>query len=218
MARFMTIGGSKSFRRLFLTAAVALCALSPAASLAAAEEPDPEVAVREEKGVFTVSAEFEVPQTPACALAVLTDYERIPSFMPGVTTSVIRERSAGRTIVEQEALARMMFFSKRIHLLLEVREDEDTLTFKDSARRSFTRYEGTWRLSRRDGQTVIRYELRAQPNFEVPGFLLRRLLKRDARQMIDALRVELAARQGHVIPDRKLTVMAKQPFSWWMTS
>lgn len=199
MARFITIRGPKGLRRLFLTAAVALCAVGPGARLSVAQEPEPEVAVREEKGVFTVSAEFEVPQTPACALAVLTDYERIPRFMPGVTTSVIRERSAGRTIVEQQAVARMMFFSKRVHLLLDVREDGDTLSFRDSAHRSFTHYEGTWRLSRRDGQTVIRYELHAQPNFEVPAFLLRRLLKRDASQMIDALRLELAARQGPVI-------------------
>jgi hypothetical protein len=29
---------------------------------------------------------------------VLTDYERIPQFMPGVKTSVVRERAADRVV------------------------------------------------------------------------------------------------------------------------
>lgn len=198
MSRVITIGGGTGLRRFLLAVAVAVCVSSPA-TVAAGSEQEPQIAVREEKGVFIVSAQFEVPQTPAIVLSVLTDYERIPRFMPGVTTSVIRERSAGRALVEQEAVARMMFFSKKLHLLLDVHETEHALVFKDCAGRSFTRYEGAWRVSRLGGHTIVRYELSAKPNFDVPGFLLRRLLRRDARQMIDALRVEFAARQGHVV-------------------
>ena len=199
MSRCMTIGGGKGLRQFLLVLAAGVCVTWPATPLAAGSDPEPQIAVREEKGLFIVSAEFDVPQAPAVALAVLTDYERIPRFMPGVTTSVIRERSTGRAIVEQEAVARMMFFSKRVHLLLDVHEADDSLAFKDRAQRSFSHYEGTWRVSQQGRQTVVRYELSARPNFDVPGFLLRRLLKRDAGQMIDALRLEFAARQGHVV-------------------
>lgn len=155
----------------------------------------PRVTVDETHGTYAVAAQFEVPQPSSRALAVLTDYERIPRFMPGVLTSIVRERSDGRVLIEQEAVSRMMMFSKRIHLLLEVREEADTLRFRDAAGRSFISYEGTWHLAERDGRTVITYELRARPNFDVPGFLLGRLLKRDARQMIDSLRAEIAARR-----------------------
>lgn len=153
------------------------------------------VTVEEAQGTYAVAAQFEVPQPPSHALAVLTDYEHIPRFMPGVRTSIVRERSAGRVVVEQEAVSRMMMFSKRIHLLLEVREEGDTLRFRDAAGHSFSTYEGTWHLSELSGRTVVTYELRAKPNFDVPGFLLGRLLRRDARQMIDSLRAEIAARR-----------------------
>ena len=166
------------------------------ASLAGSGSPvQPRVTVEETQGTYAVAAQFEVPQPSSRALAVLTDYEQIPRFMPGVRSSIVRERSYGRVLVEQEAVSRMMMFSKRIHLLLEVREEVDTLRFRDAAGRSFTTYEGTWHLAERDGRTVITYQLRAKPNFEVPGFLLGRLLKRDARQMIDSLRAEIAARR-----------------------
>ena len=55
-------------------------------------------------------------------------------------------------------------------------------------------YEGTWRLVPADGGTVIHYTLTAQPSFEVPGFILKRLLKRDAGRMIENLAREMASR------------------------
>ena len=67
--------------------------------------------------------------------------------MPGVTTSIVRERSGGRVIVEQEAVSRMMMFSKRVFLLLEVHAEGNTIRFRDAGGRSFSCYEGQWRVS-----------------------------------------------------------------------
>jgi carbon monoxide dehydrogenase subunit G len=189
-------GGRTGTRRFLLSLAIVLSGTFSGGRLAATTgtPESAQVIVRENEGVYTVAAHFQVSQPPSIALSVLTDYEQIPRFMPGVTTSIVRERSEGRVVVEQEAVARMMMFSKRVHLLLEVREEGDIIRFRDSAGRSFTCYEGAWRLSQRDGQTVIRYELSAKPSFDVPEFLLKRLLRRDARQMIERLRAEIAAR------------------------
>jgi hypothetical protein len=44
----------------------------------------PRVTVNEDRGVYSVTAQFEVSQAPSIALAVLTDYERLPQFMPSV--------------------------------------------------------------------------------------------------------------------------------------
>jgi carbon monoxide dehydrogenase subunit G len=156
----------------------------------------PQVSVRDNGGVYGVTAQFEVPQPAAVALEVLTDYERIPRFMPDVKSSIVRERSADRIVVEQEAVARVMLFSKRIHLRLDVRTSDGTISFRDTSGRSFSKYEGSWRVTEQDGRTIVRYDLRAQPVFDIPAFLLTRLLKRDANQMIERLRAEIAARAG----------------------
>jgi len=37
----------------------------------------------------------------------------------------------------------------------------------------------------------VRYELTAKPSFDVPAFLLKRLLQRDAREMIRRLQNEM---------------------------
>jgi carbon monoxide dehydrogenase subunit G len=189
----VTSCGSASGGRILVPAVALLYVLLQASSGAAGQST--EIAtVREEQGVYTVMARFLVAQPPSVALAVLTDYEQIPRFMPDVRTSSVRERGSGWAVVEQEAVSAFMMFSKRVHLILEIEERSDALIFRDRCGRSFLRYEGAWRLLQQDGQTVITYELVAEPSFDVPGFVLKRLLRRDSTQMIERLRREIAAR------------------------
>jgi ribosome-associated toxin RatA of RatAB toxin-antitoxin module len=184
-------GGRSRARRLVLVAA--FTAALPAPTLATAPD-DPPVTVTEASGVYHVSATFTVPHAPPFAFAALTDYAEIPRFMPEVRTSQVIERHGDRTIVEQEAVARFLMFSRRVHLMLEIKEERGTIRFKDRCGRSFARYEGVWTIAERDGQTRVTYELSAQPSFDVPEFLLKRLLKRDASQMIERLKTEIDAR------------------------
>jgi uncharacterized membrane protein len=186
--------GASGGRILPAAAAVFLLAL---ASPAMAEQSPAALTVREEQGVYTVVARFVVDEPAAVALAVLTDYEQIPRFMPDVRSSIVRERAIGSAVVEQEAVSSVMMFSKRVHLVLQIEEQPDALIFRDRCGRSFVRYEGTWRLSNQDGHTAITYELIAEPSFDVPGFMLKRLFRRDSAQKIERLRREIAARSTH---------------------
>jgi ribosome-associated toxin RatA of RatAB toxin-antitoxin module len=185
-------GGRSSARQVFVIAALMLCA---ATRLPASDTADAQVGVREEGGTYVVAATFDVSHPASTAVAVLTDYEQIPRFMPDVRTSRVLERSDGLTVVEQEAVARLMMFSKRIHLVLEVHQQAGEIRFRDRCGKSFSRYEGVWTITESGtGQTTIAYRLTATPSFDVPEFLLKRLLKRDATRMIHRLRAEIAAR------------------------
>jgi hypothetical protein len=184
-------GGRLRARRFCVVAALAALA---AAAAGAAESQPASVTVRQEHGVYRVAAAFVTPQPSGVAHDVLTDYEAIPRFMPDVQSSRIIERRAASIVVEQDAIARVLFFSKRIHLVLEVEAGPGLIRFRDRCGRSFTSYEGAWTLSDRDGHAVVTYELLARPAFDVPEFLLTRLLKRDADRMIGQLQAEIAAR------------------------
>ena len=177
-------------RLLLIAVAVSLSASAPTA---AADD----VTVVVERGTYSVAARFEVPEGPGVALAVLSDYAEIPRFMPDVRTSVILERTSDHVVIEQEAVSQYMMFSKKVHLVLEVTEDGNTIRFVDRAKDSFTLYEGMWSVTHTAGGTTgatVTYALTAHPAFDVPGFILKRLLKRDSGQMIDGLRREIAAR------------------------
>lgn len=191
--------GRRAARGLLIAVAVGVGASLPGAHLAAAADPvpSPQVTVSEERGTYSVTARFEVPQPPGVVLAVLSDYEQIPRFMPEVRRSVVRERQDEGMVVEQEAVSTFMMFRKTVHLLLEVTHIADTIRFVDRSARSFKRYEGAWRATPRGNGTLVTYELSARPDFDVPEFILKRLLRRDSTEMIDNLRREFAARAGH---------------------
>jgi ribosome-associated toxin RatA of RatAB toxin-antitoxin module len=189
-------GGRTSVRRFLFAVGLLLAGAIPvtAIQLDDGSEAQRAVDVSEARGVYSVSARFQVPESPALAMAVLTDYEHIARFMPGVETSSVLERAGARALVQQEAVSRLMLFSRRVHLVLEITEGADTLRFRDRSGRSFTRYEGTWRLCEVRGGTEVQYELTADPSFDVPDFLLKRLLRRDSGEMIEALRKEITRR------------------------
>ncbi len=192
----LTADGRARARRLLLLTGILTGFVWHAAGVAASDNPEAprDVVVLETDGVYRVTAQFDVPQASAIALAVLTDYDAIPRFMPDVRTSIVRQRAPDSVLVEQEVIARMMMFSKRIHLLLEVQMSDSCIRFKDFSGQSFAQYEGVWQLASVPQGTTASYALTARPSFDVPEFVLKRLLKRDAQKMIEQLRTEMAAR------------------------
>lgn len=184
-------GGRTRVRRGLVVAGILLAMTTPLGAGGAISQP---VTVREQDGVYRVAATFETAHAASLVHQVLTDYEQIPRFMPDVRSSRVVAREPGHVVVEQEATAKVLFFSKTVHLKLLVRETPDTIRFTDACGRSFRRYEGAWTLREQDGKAIVTYELLAQPAFDVPEFILTRLLKRDADRMIARLQAEMAAR------------------------
>jgi hypothetical protein len=162
--------------------------------LAVAAPAAPAISVEEGGGGYTVAARFTVAEPDDVVREVLTDYANIPRFMPDVKASEVVAREAGHVRVQQEAVSKYLFFSKRVHLVLDVEEGAEVIRFRNRCPQSFTHYEGAWTIRRQGAYTEVHYELRAQPAFTVPGFVLRRLLNRDAGVMIERLRAEIAAR------------------------
>lgn len=165
------------------------------ASVAAAQATATVLEVREtERGTYSVIARFEVEAPSSIVREVLTDYDRIPRFMPDVRSSAVRARYDDVVVVEQEAVSKFMLFSKKVHLLLEVQEGSRVLSFADTSGKSFESYEGSWTIDEHGGATALTYSLAAKPAFSVPDFVIKKLLDRNARKMIDHLRAEVAAR------------------------
>jgi ribosome-associated toxin RatA of RatAB toxin-antitoxin module len=169
-------------------------AIVGATLVGAASGQDAVISVREDGGVYAVEARFKVPEPASVARDVLTDYAGIPRFMPDVRTSQVVERQNGSVRVEQETVSKFMLFSRRVHLVLDVSEGDEVIRFRDRCARSFVRYEGAWTIRSQGAYTEITYELTAQPAFAVPDFVLRKLLNRNARVMIDRLRAEISSR------------------------
>ena len=73
-------------------------------------------------GVYVVEGAFDVTAPRSMAWDVLTDYDGIDNFVSSMQRSVVRERHPDHVIVEQDGVGKLFVFSKRIHVVLEVRE------------------------------------------------------------------------------------------------
>jgi hypothetical protein len=186
-----TAAGGRHARRFVV---IGLAVLMMLAATTGAAAPDDQITVREKDGTYEVVATFIAARPTTVVTAVLTDYVRIPHYMPEVRSSQLIERRDDRAVVEQEAVARFLMFSKRVHLILDIEETPLAIAFRDRCGQSFERYEGMWLMSENGVGTRITYRLTAKPAFDVPSWLLSRLLKRDAAEMIERLRAEIA---GH---------------------
>jgi carbon monoxide dehydrogenase subunit G len=186
-----TAAGRHHARRLFLCAV--LVTITTGVS-SAGSGTVPRVSVTESNGVYRVTASFMIDESPQAVIDVLTDYERIPTYMPDIEISKVLERTPTTTVVEQQAVSKFMMFSKRVHLLLDVRENGNMVQFRDRCGKSFVTYEGAWTISEHDSVTVVDYQLNAKPMFEVPAFMLKRLLKRDSDLLIDRIKAEITQR------------------------
>lgn len=189
--RHAAAAGRISARWLFLCVAIIVAGGTVPRATA---EDDAAVTVTETNGVYSVTASFAVSEPAQTVIAVLTDYDRIPKFMPDVQLSRVIERTPTGVVVEQKAVSRFMMFSKTVHLVLEVQEQGQSIRFRDRCRGSFTTYHGGWTITQHDSMTVVDYQLTAKPSFEVPGFVLKRLLKRDSGVLIDRIKAEISDR------------------------
>ena len=169
--------------------------LALALPAAAAASEVPRVSVRETaKGTYVVLADFEVGVPADVARDVLTDYAALPRIIPDIKTSRIIERTPTGALVEQEAVSTFAFFSKRVHLLLRIEEGSDRIQFHDTCGRSFATYEGLWTILPTATGVRLMYQLTAAPTFDVPLFVIRKVLTGDAREMAERLSAEMSAR------------------------
>lgn len=169
----------------------------------AAAEDKARIAVDEkEGGIYEVHGAFEIEALRQTAWAVLTDYEGIDDFVSSVLRSVVRERHPDHVILEQEGVGRVFIFSKRIHVVLEVREEsERSIVFHDVCGRSFEVYSGRWETEEVEkGLLRVTYELRAKPAFKKPNFLMKKTLRENAAKLLNEVRDEIAVRERKSSP------------------
>jgi carbon monoxide dehydrogenase subunit G len=146
-------------------------------------------------GGIEVEGHFRVHAAPAVAWSVLTNYDSIQNFVSSVQESRITERGDGYVLVEQVAVGKLLFFTRRLRTVLKVQEEPPGLIrFEDVLHKDFEHYRGEWRIEERDSATVVTYHVEARPLASMPEFVARGMFQRTVRQLLTELEKEIADR------------------------
>src|SRR3954469_12092383 len=94
-----------------------------AAAPAMAQLPKLEVSVKRnavgDMHVYEVLSSGEVNAAPASVWKILTNYERMPEFVPDLHSTKVLSRSGNRVVLEQYGTARFLFLTRSIQLVVQ---------------------------------------------------------------------------------------------------
>jgi len=173
-------------RRLFL------CCLLVCSTPAVAQLPKLEVGVKrihtDDLHVFEVVASGEVRAAPQAVWKILTNYERMPEFVPDLKTTKVLSRSGNRAVVEQFGTARFLFLSRSIQLVVQVTEEPISAIDIGLVSGDMKVYNCRWELvPTENGGTRILYTGKLVPKFYVPGMLGANIIRADIERMMLAV-------------------------------
>lgn len=160
---------------------------------ALADEPRVEVAVKrvdlDGEQVFDVTANGTVKAAPAAVWKILTDYERMPEFVPDLERTKVLSRAGNKATVEQFGRARFLFFSRDIHLVVQVVEEPSSAIDISLVTGDMKVYRCRWEIALvpETGGTRITYNGKMVPKFYVPGMLGSNIVRRDIERMMGAV-------------------------------
>jgi ribosome-associated toxin RatA of RatAB toxin-antitoxin module len=182
--------------------AVALLAAAYAAPGFAADDVSIEAERRGDS--IEIHARALIVAPAALVWQVLTDYERLPDFIPGLSKSVVRERRGNRLVLEQTGEARFLMFSFPIEVRYEVIESPPDWVSSRAVGGNLRRMNGRYDLqpgpAPARGSMLLRYEGAIEPNFELPPVVGVVALRSMAEQQFSAMVAEIERRAAQGAP------------------
>ena len=181
-----------------ILAAFALAAVLAAAAPSSVLARQAATAGAEMQGPQVISwGRVEVTAGPELAFEVLTDYDRMADFLPGMLTSEVAARRGHSVVVEQSAEEGMLFFTQRIDVRLAIDESPPRRISIRALAGSFKQLTGTYELTRMDGGTMIDYRARFIPDFRLPAMIGLYAVQRSLERHLAALAAEMERRASH---------------------
>ena len=149
---------------------------------------------------FDINASGFVHATPQQAWRVLTDYERLPQFVPELVHSKLVKRSGNEVLLDQESRAGFLFFSYNLRMTVRVTEQAFSAIDIALVSGGMKRYDARWELEDAQEQesgpggrmgTRIRYSARMEPEFFIPPLIGEPFVQASVKKTVEAVMREI---------------------------
>ena len=143
------------------------------------------------QGTRRLAVQLRTPLPVDVLWQVLTDYERLESFIPNLASSQLIYREGSVVRLQQVGSQQLLGlrFSAQVQLELIEQREQGLLSFK-MLRGDFRRFEGSWRVKPlKDGSSLL-YELTVQGCIGMPIPLIEERLRDDLSSNLSAVEKE----------------------------
>ncbi len=147
----------------------------------------PTVSITRQEGQFQVSAQLTMPVSRCAVYEVLTDYEHLPDFIPGMLKTRVKHIANNQVNVWQLAEVQVLFFHIKMESTLDMEEmPNQRISFKQTAG-DLKFYSGEWQLSKTLQGTQLHYDARLSFKQFMPVFLARAVLESELEKRFIAI-------------------------------
>jgi ribosome-associated toxin RatA of RatAB toxin-antitoxin module len=152
--------------------------------------------VREgDQDMFELRATGFVAAPPDRVWKVLTDYDRLPDFVPNLLSSKVLSHTGQESVIDQTGVSRFLFVKKTIHLVVRAVEVPMSRIDVSLVSGDMKRYAVRWELSPGTANAVsgtrLTYSGMLEPNFYVPPLIGPSVMQDDVQRMMQAVVTEI---------------------------
>lgn len=145
--------------------------------------------------VLYVEASAEFAADKYRVWQVLTDYNHLADFIPGMRVSRILERRSGVVIVEQKGDVRLLFVTYPIEVTLAIAEFPHERIVSRAVKGNFLEMHNAYYLEVQQERIRLRYAGRMTPDFQVPPLIGTIMFRKNVEAQFGALVDEILRRQ-----------------------
>ena len=155
---------------------------------------DDEVTVDYRDGTYYGSLRLRTPASPAVVMGVLTDFDRMPEFMPGLTSSSIVARHHNQYQVAQQGKVSFGPFSMPFESLRQIEVVDGRRILSRSLSGSARRMQSVIQVRPLEGGSEIDYRIEIEPANWIPSALGSNFLQHELAEQFNALSREMLRR------------------------
>jgi ribosome-associated toxin RatA of RatAB toxin-antitoxin module len=162
--------------------------------VARAQAADVVVQASRHGDVLHIEASCRIDADAHDAWQVMTDYDRLSEFIPGMIASRVVTRAGRALVIEQKGEARLLWFRYPIEVTLAVEEFPYERITARAVAGNFKALTGIYHLDPRERPIRLRYSGRMTPDFFVPPLVGALILRRNVERQFSALIDEIVRR------------------------
>lgn len=147
--------------------------------------------VTRQDDTFDVRAEAEIDADPIEAWGVLTDYDRLAKFIPGMQESKVVSRTGSTVIVDQRGDATLLFLTFPMRARLEIREHPFESVVSNAVSGNFKDLHGEYHLKVAGTGMVLQFNVTFTPDFSFPPLLGTLIVRSAAQRRFAAMVAEI---------------------------
>lgn len=165
-----------------------------------AGEP-PHVSAKISGSGIEVESSVDLPIVPCQAYAMLTDYDDLPKFIPGLVKSHAERISPDEVRVMQVGEVQAFLFRVEMSSTLDMTEFPGKRIVFRQVSGDFASYSGEWDFSSAKEGTEVRYRAKMTFRPYVPLAIAKWVLDSDVERKFVAIEREAESRKGAVCPE-----------------